>query len=149
MSKTPILTVEDDLHRKVLSHPVKPVEKDKWEWVKGCLAKAAKEYKSMAVGLSAPQVGCPARAFVFIVGDDLTFFRNPELLKTGKKTNVDEEHCLSVPRKRFRVKRYSKITVRDEINGKLVLRGFAARVWQHEFDHLEGKTLLDTGEEVT
>jgi peptide deformylase len=148
MDRTPIITVNDPCHLKALNQPAKIVTREDWGNIEYLLKRAAKEYKHRAVGIAATQVGWPARAFVFIYEHGITFFKNPMLVKHSEKTNIDEETCLSVPGKRFRVKRYSKITVRDDLNGKMVLRGFAARVWQHEFDHLEGKTLLDTGEEV-
>jgi len=149
MDKISIITVNEPCHLKALNQPAKTITREDWNNIECALKRAAKEYKHLAVGISAVQVGWPARAFVFIYEHGITIFKNPVLLQHGDKTNIDEETCLSIPGKRFRVKRYSKITVRDDLNGKMILRGFAARVWQHEFDHLNGRTLLDVGEEVT
>jgi len=57
------------------------------------------------------------------------------------------EGCLSVPGIRALVPRYRDIMIRytDQQGGlvELKLNGFVARIFQHEFDHLEGKTYLD------
>lgn len=112
------------------------------------LVKASKQFENI-VGLSAPQIGIHKNAFIFIYSyGQFMYFINPVLKRAGKKINVDTERCFSVPNQEFVVKRYNKITVRDDINGKQIFRGFAARVWQHEYDHLQGKTLLQTGKIV-
>jgi peptide deformylase len=63
------------------------------------------------------------------------------------------EGCLSLPGRQFVVPRYTVIDAEwDNVMGhprvKRKLRGWAARVFQHEHDHLRGVTLLESGKEV-
>ncbi len=78
---------------------------------------------------------------------DFTAFVNPEIVKHSDDTVTDIEGCLSVPGMYGRVKRYKKIKVKAlDINNqpvRLTLNGFAARVFQHEIDHMNGKIFLD------
>jgi peptide deformylase len=114
------------------------------------LVEAIKEInkRENCLGLAAPQIGIMRRVFIFNHSDGYELFVNPVLKKVGPKKASDTELCFSIPGKEFTVLRPTKITTKDEIHGKLVLRGFAARVWLHEYDHLEGKTLLQTGIEL-
>jgi peptide deformylase len=72
---------------------------------------------------------------------------NPEIGPVGRETLEDWEGCLSIPDIRGRVPRAAQITVRafDRAGKKLELqvRGFTARVIQHETDHLDGILFLD------
>lgn len=103
--------------------------------------------------LAAIQVNQPLRLTVvrnsFDNGEDKEFtsFINPEIVKHSDETVSDIEGCLSVPGIYGRVERYKKIKVKAlDINGspiRLTLTGFAARVFQHEIDHMNGKIFLD------
>ena len=104
-------------------------------------------YDANGVGLAAPQVGILRRICVIDVMDDNPFVLiNPEILETsGEQT--DDEGCLSVPGIHESVKRPVKIHVKytDE-NLKEHdewIDGFLARVFQHEYDHLDGKLFVD------
>lgn len=109
------------------------------------LLEAAKPLKNVA-GLAAPQIGIMKRVFVMIYSDGHIYFLNPILKKTNKKKATDTETCFSVdPDVEYNVRRFTKVTVRDDVNGKRIFRGFAARVWQHEMDHLNGLTIVQTG----
>ena len=72
---------------------------------------------------------------------------NPEVLHVSSETETDWEGCLSVPGIRGRVPRPKNISVRYSTRkGKQIERdfsGFAARVFLHEYDHLEGLSWLD------
>ncbi len=109
------------------------------------------------VGLAAPQVGTPLRIFVFDWTDDNgTHSRgtaiNPELWisppPTGEPDEENEsEGCLSVPGERFPLRRAELAILRavDE-RGKpfeLKAEGWLARIFQHEFDHLDGTLYVD------
>ena len=72
---------------------------------------------------------------------------NPAFQALSDTTEKDWEGCLSIPGIRALVPRYKdiQITYSNE-QGTVVeakLEGFVARVFQHEFDHLEGKVYLD------
>ena len=112
---------------------------------------------SEGVGLAAPQVGLPIRMFIIdldVVSEDepqykgyLHTFINPEIIEESEETTSMSEGCLSIPGINESVKRPAKILVNylDE-NGEEQerwLEGFEARVFQHEYDHLDGKLFVD------
>lgn len=79
--------------------------------------------------------------------DEFLTFVNPEIIQQGTQRVVDVEGCLSIPRYYARIPRATKIKVKAEtLEGepiRLSLEGFAARVFQHEIDHMQGKLFLD------
>ena len=97
------------------------------------------------VGLSANQIGICERVFVMISDMDtqetITCF-NPKIVKESKDTIVMEEGCLSYPELFLDIPRPSSVIVKYEDEGKDVhktkLIGFIARIFQHEYDHMEG-----------
>ena len=97
------------------------------------------------VGLSANQIGIDERVFVMISDMDtqetITCF-NPKIVKESKDTIVMEEGCLSYPELFLEIPRPSSVVVKYEDEGKKIhkerLIGFIARIFQHEYDHMEG-----------
>ena len=97
------------------------------------------------IGLSANQIGIEERAFVMMIDieaqETITYF-NPKILKESKNLVMMEEGCLSYPELSLEVIRPSNIIVKYEDENKNVfkerLEGFSARVFQHEYDHMEG-----------
>ena len=97
------------------------------------------------VGLSANQIGIDERVFVMISDMDtqetITCF-NPKIVKESKDTIVMEEGCLSYPELFLDIPRPSSVVVKYEDEGKEIhkerLIGFIARIFQHEYDHMEG-----------
>ena len=97
------------------------------------------------VGLSANQIGIRERAFVMISDmesqDTLTCF-NPKIVKESKEMVTMEEGCLSYPEVFLDIVRPETIVVKYEDEGKelhkIKLTGFIARIFQHEYDHMEG-----------
>ena len=114
-------------------------------------------YFSDGVGLAAPQVGKSLRIFVIDASSaaedepELEGFKkafiNPEILELRGDEWAMNEGCLSLPEIREDVSRpeFVKIKYFDEnlIEHTEEYGGFAARVIQHEYDHLEGKLLVD------
>lgn len=106
------------------------------------------------VGLAAPQVGVTVRLLVasptFERTDRLCLINPRIVAEDGWDEN--EEGCLSFPSIYCKVKRRRDITVETlDLRGQLVrheLAGFAARVVQHEMDHLEGTLLVDRMSQV-
>ena len=108
-------------------------------------------------GIAAPQVNVSSRVFILSIGPtprypnapemEPTAVINPEVLWASEVKEKDWEGCLSVPGIRGLVPRPIEIGVRFTTNdGKTVERtfsGFAARVFLHENDHLNGLTWLD------
>ena len=97
------------------------------------------------VGLSANQIGIEERVFVMMIDieaqETITCF-NPRIIKESKDKVVMEEGCLSYPELYLEISRPSSIIVKYEDENKNVfkerLEGFSARVFQHEYDHMEG-----------
>ena len=108
------------------------------------------EYRG--IGLAAPQVHQNARLFVAgAEGEEETLapiaLVNPEIVAVGSATAEDWEGCLSIPDLRGRVPRLVHIEARGlDRHGRPVvmqLSDLAARVVQHETDHLDGILFLD------
>ncbi len=109
------------------------------------------------VGLAAPQVGVPLRLFVFNWTDaDGELWRgtaiNPELwispVPIGEPDEESEsEGCLSIPGERFPLRRAEsailRATERDGTRYEIVTEGWLARIFQHEYDHLDGVLYAD------
>ena len=101
------------------------------------------------VGLAATQLGLPIRFIVINPEGEEgkpQAFINPVILeRTGRV--VEEEGCLSVPGIHARVRRALHVSVRAQLlTGETVeieAEGLAARVWQHELDHLDGSLFVD------
>ena len=109
------------------------------------------------VGLAAPQIGESLRIMIVASRStprypkaptmDPTVMVNPEFIVLSNETEKDWEGCLSVPGVRALVPRFRNISVsyldNSGVRQTLVLEGFVARVFQHEYDHLEGLVYLD------
>ena len=97
------------------------------------------------VGLSANQIGISERVFIMMLNmeteETITCF-NPRIIKRYDDNVWCEEGCLSFPDEIINVKRPDRIVVKyedeDKKDHKIKLSGMAARVFLHEFDHLEG-----------
>jgi peptide deformylase len=104
------------------------------------------------VGLAAPQIGVDLRLMIFGFDSNprypdaqpvpVTTIMNPWLDILGAETELGWEGCLSVPGMRGEVPRYTHIRYGGQLmDGTALSReahGFHARVFQHEFDHLDG-----------
>jgi peptide deformylase len=110
-------------------------------------------YNASGVGLAAPQVGLAIRLFIVDTKADeeeevfKKVFINAQILEETGEPWAFNEGCLSIPEVREDVMRKPNILIRyyDE-NWKLheeKITGFAARVIQHEYDHIEGKLFTD------
>ncbi|XLU69402.1 hypothetical protein S245_028455 [Arachis hypogaea] len=104
-------------------------------------------HRTDGIGLSAPQVGINVQLMVFnpvgepVEGEEIVLV-NPRVSKYSKKLSIFNEGCLSFLGIYADVKRPEsvKIDARD-VNGNrfsFSLDGLPARVFQHEFDHLQG-----------
>jgi len=108
------------------------------------------------VGLAAPQVNQSLRVIVieYPVDDTkedskkkLYVMVNPEIVKRSEETELGIEGCLSVPDIVGEVERFSRVEVRG-LNrygkkSKIRVKGWLARVFQHEIDHLNGILFVD------
>ncbi len=101
------------------------------------------------VGLAATQVGVLRRMFVFQAGsdDEPRAIVNPEIVERSDELDTDTEGCLSLQGVSVPVERSVAVTLTGLDPGgaelRLELSGLAARVVQHETDHLDGVLIID------
>ncbi|NTW52062.1 MAG: peptide deformylase [Chlorobiaceae bacterium] len=113
--------------------------------------------QSKGVGLAAPQVFESLRMIVIASRPSVRYphapelppvvMVNPELLWASNEKESGWEGCLSIPGLRGLVPRHLRIGVRyltmDGEEKDVEYEGFPARVFQHEFDHLQGVLFID------
>ncbi|MBN1893855.1 peptide deformylase [bacterium] len=101
------------------------------------------------VGLAAPQIGILSRIVTVDVKGVEKCLVNPEVVSSSDEGDTDTEGCLSIPDRWFCVKRSLKIEVKAKSpSGKRLhfeAEDFAARVLQHEIDHLNGVLICHHG----
>ena len=97
------------------------------------------------IGISANQIGIWERAFAMIRDlehNEVMVCFNPRIIKSYTEEVEMEEGCLSYPELFLKIKRPDKIVVKYEDENKKIhkikLQGLASRVFQHEYDHMEG-----------
>ena len=112
------------------------------------------------VGLAAPQVGVPLRLFVYSWRDDdealhagtainPRLWISPPVPESVRELDPDEESegCLSIPGERFPLRRAaSAILEAADLDGtvrEVHADGWLARIFQHEYDHLDGLLYAD------
>ncbi len=112
------------------------------------------------VGLAAPQVGESIRLIVVEYGDEekedlppkLYVLANPEITRTSQETLVGAEGCLSIPGVQGEVERFAAVTVKGlNRQGRpmtVKAKGWLARIFQHEIDHLDGILFVDRAQKL-
>ncbi len=126
-----------------------PVLRKKAEKVNGIDQKFADSLaetmvKKDGIGLAAPQVGISKR--IMAVADPkeggVLVLANPKIINKSKEKELGEEGCLSFPGIFLKINRAQKIEVealnKKEEKVRIKAEGLAARVFQHEIDHLDG-----------
>ena len=112
------------------------------------------------VGLAAPQVNVPIQLIVVEFGDEedetvppkLYTLINPEIVRHSQETIMGTEGCLSVPNLVGDVERYEAVTIKG-LNRwghpmKIKAKGWLARIFQHEIDHLKGIIFTDLATQI-
>lgn len=158
----PIVAYGDPILRK----QTRFVEQDEMDLKKLSADMFETMYSANGVGLAAPQIGLNIRVFVAdgtpfsekdeddddeevdlsLVGFKKTFI-NPEILEEDGEEWGFEEGCLSIPGIRGDVYRPERVLIRyrdtdwNEVTEEYT--GMAARIIQHEYDHLLGKLFVD------
>ena len=103
-------------------------------------------YAEEGVGLAAPQVGLRLRLFVMDCAGIKLVAANPEIVSTEGEQE-GEEGCLSVGKIHAPLKRAERARLRaQDASGEWFERdaeGLAARCFQHETDHCDGKLFID------
>lgn len=116
------------------------------------------------VGLAAPQVDVGQRVIVVeyteqpedpeapVKAPKLYAVVNPEIVRSSKETVLGNEACLSLPGLMGEVERHEWVTVKGQDRHgndfKLKPKGFLARIFQHEIDHLDGVLFIDNATEI-
>ena len=97
------------------------------------------------IGISANQIGIWERAFAMVrdlENNEVMVCFNPRIVKSYSEEVEMEEGCLSYPELFLKIKRPDRIVVKYEDEDKKIhkmkLQGLASRVFQHEYDHMEG-----------
>ncbi len=133
----------------VLAGQAKPVEKidDSIRQLVRKMMDIMVEHKG--VGLAAPQAGVPLRLFIISpdgTKENVKVFINPIVTPLGELDTFDEG-CLSVPGIFTKIKRYKRCKVTATgLDGRQFTEegeGLYSRALQHEFDHIEGVTIVN------
>ncbi|KRX07698.1 Peptide deformylase [Pseudocohnilembus persalinus] len=116
-------------------------------------------YKNHSIALAAPQAGITKR--IIVMGNflhhknplkQIEIIINPEIITYSNETDIQEEGCLSIPRYLAMVKRPTQIKVNYfNYQGYQIIKemyGIQARIFQHEYDHLEGQNMLTKAIEI-
>jgi peptide deformylase len=129
--------------------PIRSVRKDPFQERLRVLERAMMAYRG--IGIAAPQIGWFER--FFLLGRASTaadgaeeiaveVWVNPEIVQVSSEQGWAWEGCLSVPGLRGWIRRPLAVAVRGHTaQGQRVSRelaGWPARVFQHEYDHLDG-----------
>ena len=129
--------------------PLKDIRKAAFQQRLETLLRAMVEYQGL--GIAAPQIGWFERFFLMKLlpagapedaEPELLTWINPEIVASSPEHNWAWEGCLSVPGIRGWIRRPAAVAVKGyDARGQPVSReytGWAARVFQHEYDHLDG-----------
>jgi peptide deformylase len=112
------------------------------------------------VGLAAPQVNVSERVIVVEFGDEedetvppkLYVVVNPEITRFSRETEMGVEGCLSIPGLVGEVERYLSVTVKGQNRRghpiRIKAKGWLARIFQHEIDHVNGILYTDRAVKV-
>ena len=152
------------LGNPLLRKPAEPVTEFKNSEFLDCLINMQNIMETgKGVGIAAPQIGIsqqivivasrPTNRYPHAPEMPATIMCNPQLEILDPTLIKDWEGCLSVPGIRALVPRHQAIRIRfqdrDGNPQQTDLTGFPARVFQHEFDHLQGMVYLDRIETTT
>lgn len=150
-------TIETGKANEILrtkSEPVTQAELRKYVRLADDMVRYIKDPDNGGVGLAAPQIGVNKRIISVSLmrdGDDENYrtiaMINPEITEHTDETECDNEGCLSIPGENGDVDRWKRIKV-SYIDTSLrpqtiLLSGLAARIVQHEVDHLDGILFTD------
>ena len=107
-------------------------------------------FENRGIGLAAPQVGLALRLFIISLQADrqaVKVYINPTVTPTTDQLEYSEEGCLSVPGVYAKIRRYKKCRVTaTDLDGNIFTEeaeGLYARALQHEYDHIEGLTIVN------
>jgi peptide deformylase len=147
-----ILTYDDD-DENILRSPTSFLDKKDWELAYSTIEKLRAIRHNVlkgGAGLAAPQIGILLPIFIYTPNrttESLVDVINPSFEPMGTLTVDGYEACFSEPLRCTQLTRWKAIKCRyQDLNGQwqeAVLQDFAAKVFQHEMDHLQGKLTID------
>jgi peptide deformylase len=150
-----LVTIEKPANEKFLRQKSKKIDFSKFpkKDLKDLVKKMRMTMKEASgVGLAANQVGYDFRMFVAEYDDKFYAIFNPEIIKFSEEKDELEEGCLSIPKTLGPIERSIKVTLTGQSvegkNIKIRARGFLARIFQHEIDHLNGILFIDTASQT-
>jgi peptide deformylase len=157
MTIRPIVTLPDPVLRRK-ARPVTLFDEDLQTLVDDMIDTMR---EAPGVGLAAPQVGVSERVIVVEYAEDeededapkkLYVMVNPEIKKCSEEKELGIEGCLSVPGWQGEVERNLEVTVKGQTRRgqpmKVKAKGWMARIFQHEIDHLNGVVFTDLATKV-
>jgi peptide deformylase len=157
MSIRPIVTLPDPVLRRK-ARPVTHFDADLQALADDMIETMR---QAPGVGLAAPQLGISDRVIVVEYVEDeedehapkkLYVMVNPEIKKCSEVTEPGIEGCLSVPGWQGEVERALEVTVKGQTRRgqpmKVKAKGWMARIFQHEIDHLNGVVFTDLATKV-
>lgn len=147
--KGPLSILKDDHPAlRMPSQPITEVTED----IKGLVLEMSKVLAlAPAIGLAAPQIGKHIQLLLIDtrhITPDGEFYvmLNPEILHEEGQA-IYKEGCLSFPGKTIKIQRSRKLKIKYlTLNGNheiVELNNWEARVFLHEYDHLQGKLMVD------
>lgn len=143
--RLPITSGRDNKILRTKSAPVKKVTKKILKLLKDM---EETMFLEDGVGVAAPQVGVNLHmALMLLDGKKVTTIINPKIIGHSEKTDIEQEGCLSLREVWGKVERFKEVTLQfmnakgEEVTMKL--KGFNARIAQHETDHLNGVLFVD------
>jgi peptide deformylase len=159
MPKLKIETGDENEILRSVSETIRPAELKQYRSLAEDMIKHIKNPDNGGVGLAAPQVGVNKRLIVVSLMktyDDEAYrtiaMVNPEIIEHSENKVKAEEWCLSVPGERGDVERWEwvKVSFVDPEGRKYAMRleSLAARIVQHEIDHLDGVLFTDKAENI-
>ncbi len=129
------------------SQEVVAFDKSVAQTVRDLLDTAEAQSDPIALGLAAPQIGVFKKIFVARIRNKFKHFVNPTITKFSQKEVALMEGCFSVPQIYGSVTRPQEVDVKYyDMHGKLQqahFKGLAAKIIQHELDHLNGILFVD------
>ncbi len=149
----PILSVPHEILRKK-STPIDRLTPEVQEQIVELIDTIKNAHDPEGVGLSFPQIGLNIRGFVTYLEKKVKIYLNPVILDMSEEMTFGGtperptlEGCLSIPWLYGPVSRPKKIKVQalDEhgVEFSKTLSSFPARLFMHEYDHLEGVLFTD------
>jgi peptide deformylase len=152
-----IFTTTNELEKKFLNQKSFTVDMP----IKPYVLKIIKSMKDTLIqlgggaGIAAPQIGINLRIMICSYNRDINSLEiviNPSYYAIGNHKEYYWEGCFSIPNTIAKVARWTTIHVAyfntkgEEI--KKILTAKAAEIFQHEYDHLEGKLIIDNAQEI-